>query len=246
MSETPEALPSEDNGVAPERDGEPAIQAISRAVQMLAFFTEEQPEVSLNELVHRFKLGKTTTHRYATSLRQEGLLRYNQQTGRYSLGIKLIRLGRIAQASLHLLDVASPHLESAASDLNESAVLAIWDGALPVVVRVAYPPRRNIFVGVRVGDRLTPAAAQSLVMRAYLNGHDKHEPRLADVRRLGYAVTHYQDTGTVAVARPVFQEGQIAATIAALGTLATIDEHSLQTVADRLGEAADRIGRDLG
>ncbi|MBV8719859.1 MAG: helix-turn-helix domain-containing protein [Chloroflexi bacterium] len=246
MSETPEALPSEDNGVAPERDGEPAIQAISRAVQMLAFFTEEQPEVSLNELVQRFKLGKTTTHRYATSLRQEGLLRYNQQTGRYSLGIKLIRLGRIAQGSLHLLDVAGPHLESAASDLNESTVLAIWDGALPVVVRVAYPPRRNIFVGVRVGDRLTPAAAQSLVMRAYLNGHDKHEPRLADVRRLGYAVTHYQDTGTVAVARPVFQEGQIAATIAALGTLATIDEHSLQTVADRLGEAADRIGRDLG
>ena len=141
MSETPLDLPSADSGIAPEREGEPAIQAISRAVQMLSFFTEEQPEVSLTELVQRFKLGKTTTHRYAMSLRQEGLLRYNQRTGRYSLGIKLIRLGRIAQASLHLLEVAGPHLETAASDLNESTVLAIWDGALPVVVRVAYPPR---------------------------------------------------------------------------------------------------------
>jgi IclR family transcriptional regulator, KDG regulon repressor len=210
---------------------------------MLSFFTEEQPEVSLAELVNRFGLGKTTTHRYAMSLRQEGLLRYNQRTGRYSLGIKLIRLGRVAQAGSQLLDVAGPHLESAANDLNETAVLAIWDGSLPVVVRVAYPPRRNIFVAVRVGDRLTPSAAQSLVMRAYLNGR---EPRLADVRRLGYAVKHYDDTGTVAVARPIFQDGQIVATIAALGTLATIDEQSLKTVAERLGEAAERIRRDLG
>jgi DNA-binding IclR family transcriptional regulator len=83
-------------------------------------------------------------------------------------------------------------------------------------------------------------------MRAYLNGHDKTEPRLAEVRRLGYAVTHYRDTGTVAVARAVFQDGQIAATIAALGTLATIDDENLNAVAQRLGEAADRIGRDLG
>jgi DNA-binding IclR family transcriptional regulator len=246
MRETPVGLSPEDNGIASEREGEPAIQAISRAVQMLSFFTEEQLEVSLNELVRRFKLGKTTTHRYAMSLRQEGLLRYNQRTGRYSLGIKLIRLGRIAQAGLQLLDVAGPHLESAASDLNESTVLAIWDGALPVVVRVAYPPRRNIFVGVRVGDRLTSAAAQSLVMRAYLTGYDRADPRLADVRRVGYAVTHYRDSGTVAVARPVFQDGQIAATIAALGTLATIDDENLKEVAQRLGEAAERIERDLG
>jgi DNA-binding IclR family transcriptional regulator len=236
----------EDNGIAPARVGEPVIQAISRAVQMLSFFTEEQTEVSLTELVSRFGLGKTTTHRYATSLRQEGLLRYNQRTGRYSLGIKLIRLGRIAQTSLHLMDVAGPHLENAASDLNESAVLAIWDGSLPVVVRVAYPPRRNIFVAVRVGDRLTPSAAQSVVMRAYLSGHQRREPRLAEVRRLGYAVTQYPDTGTVAVARPVIQDGQIIATIAALGTMATIDDDSLKRVADRLGLAAERISTDLG
>ena len=239
----------EDNGIAPARDGEPAIQAISRAVQILSFFTEDQPELSLAELVGLFGLGKTTTHRYATSLRQEGLLRYNQRTGRYSLGIKLIRLGRIAQASLHLIEAAGPHLESAASDLNESAVLAIWDGSLPVVVRVAYPPRRNIFLGVRVGDRLTPAAAQAVVMRAYLEGHSNGhapDPCLEEVRRLGYAVTHYKDTGTVAVARPVFQDEQIVATIAALGTRTTIDEQNLGQVAERLGQAANNINRDLG
>jgi DNA-binding IclR family transcriptional regulator len=247
LSETPRlGLRAADHGIAPERDGEPMIQAISRAVRILSFFTEDQPEVSLAELVRRFGLGKTTTHRYAMSLRQEGLLRYNQRTGRYSLGIKLIRLGRIAQATLHLLDVAGPYMESAASDLNESTVLAIWDGSLPVVVRVAYPPRRNIFVAVRVGDRLTPSAAQSLVMRAYLDGEHKREPSLAEVRRQGYAVTRYTDIGTVAVARPIFQDREIAGTIAAIGILATLDDQSLHTVADRLAHAADQISQDLG
>jgi DNA-binding IclR family transcriptional regulator len=149
--------------------GEPAIQAVSRAVLLLSFFTEEEPELTLAELASRFELGKTTTHRYATSLRQEGLLRYDPRTGHYSLGIRLARLGRVALAGLHVVDVAGPHLEAIARELNDTAVLAIWDGALPVVVRVAYPPRRGIFVGVREGDRLTSRAAQSLVMQAYLH-----------------------------------------------------------------------------
>ena len=242
MRELDPAL-DEDHGIAAAREGEPVIQAVTRAIEMLSFFTEEQPELSLTDLAGLFGLGKSTTHRYAMSLRQEGLLRYNQRTGRYSLGIKLIRLGRIAQASLHLLDVANPHLESAASDLNETTVLAIWDGASAVVVRVCFPPRRNVLIGVRVGDRLTPAAAQTLVMQAYLN---KREPRLDEVRQRGYAATHYQDTGTVAVARPVFQDSQIVATIAALGTLATIDDETVKRVADRLAQAAARISDDLG
>ena len=148
-------------GNAPAGNGEPIIQAVSRAVRLLSLFTEDQPEATLAELSGCLGLGKTTTHRYAMSLRQEGLLRYNQRTGKYSLGIKLIHFGRIAQASLPVLDVAGPHLEGIATDLNESAVLAIWDGSHPVVVRVAYPPQRDIFIGVRVGDRLSRTAAQS-------------------------------------------------------------------------------------
>jgi DNA-binding IclR family transcriptional regulator len=242
-AETIRHVLDDDHGVAAAREGEPVIQAVTRAVQMLSFFTEEQPELSLSDLASLFGLGKSTTHRYAMSLRQEGLLRYNQRSGRYSLGIKLIRLGRVAQGSLHLLDVANPHLETAASELNETTVLAIWDGASPVVVRVCYPPRRTVLIGVRVGDRLTPVAAQTLVMQAYLNSR---EPRLEEVRQRGYAVTHYRDTGTVAVARPVFQDSQIVATIAALGTLATIAEETVKPVAERLGIAAERISRDLG
>ena len=234
----------DDNGIAPQRVGEPVIQAISRAMQILSLFTDRSTELTLSEIVERFGMGKATTHRYAMSLRQEGLLRYNARTGRYSLGVRLIQLGRIAQESVEVLEVATPHLNSVAGDLNETAVLAIWDGAQPVVARVAYPPTRAIFVGVRVGDRLTPRAAQSLVMRAYLE--DSGTAELAEIRRRGYLVTTYELTGTVVVARPVFQDNHIVATIAVLGTGQTMDENGVFASVDRLRRAADRIGAELG
>lgn len=226
--------------------GEPAIQAVSRAVQLLSFFSEDEPELTLAELASRFELGKTTTHRYATSLRREGLLRYDSRTGRYSLGVRLARLGRIALASLHVVDVAGPHLDAVARELNDTAVLAIWDGALPVVVRVSYPPRRGIFVGVREGDRLTSRAAQSLVMQAYLRADRTSDPELARVRRQGYAVVTYEENGVTAVARPVFQEDAIVATVAVVGTARTVDGTTIGKVADRLGRAAGEIGTELG
>lgn len=236
--------PEEDTGIAPQRVDEPVIQAVSRAMQILSLFTDERAELTLSEIVEGFGLGKATTHRYAMSLRQEGLLRYNARTGRYSLGVRLIQLGRLAQESVQVLEVATPHLNSVARDLNETSVLAIWDGAHPVVVRVAYPPTRAIFVGVRVGDRLTARAAQSLVMRAYLE--DSGTGELAEIRRRGYAVTQYEKTGTVVVARPVFQDNQIVATIAALGTAQSMDQDGVSGSAERLRRAADGIGAELG
>ena len=234
----------EDNGIAPQRVGEPVIQAISRAMQILSLFTDQSTELTLSEIVDRFGMGKATTHRYAMSLRQEGLLRYNARTGRYSLGARLIQLGRIAQESVEVLEVATPHLNRVAGDLNETAVLAIWEGAQPVVVRVAYPPTRVIFVGVRVGDRLTPRAAQSLVMRAYLEDGGSEE--LAEIRRRGYAVTTYETTGTVVIACPVFQDRQIVATVAVLATAQSMDEDGISGSVDRLRRAAESISAELG
>ena len=234
----------EDNGIAPQRVGEPVIQAISRAMQILSLFTDQSTELTLSEIVERFGMGKATTHRYAMSLRQEGLLRYNARTGRYSLGARLIQLGRIAQESVEVLEVATPHLSRVAGDLNETAVLAIWEGSQPVVVRVAYPPTREIFVGVRVGDRLTPRAAQSLVMRAYLEDGGSEE--FAEIRRRGYAVTTYETTGTVVIACPVFQDRQIVATVAVLATSQSMDEDGISGSVDRLRQAAESISAELG
>jgi len=118
-----------------------------------SMFSEQETELSLGQLIERFGLGKSTTHRYATSLRQSGLLRYDGRSGRYSLGMRLVQLGQLAQVGLYVTQVAAPHMERLANELNETAVLSIWDGEGSVVVRVADAPRRLVYIGVRVGSR---------------------------------------------------------------------------------------------
>jgi DNA-binding IclR family transcriptional regulator len=231
---------STDNG-ATQRAGDPVIQAVSRAAQILTFFTEDRPELPFAEIVERSGLGKATAHRYAMSLRQEGLLQFNARTGRYSLGIKLMRLGRIAQSSLQVLEVARPHLDDLARDLEETVILAMKNEGQPVVAGIAYPPGQRLFVGARVGDRLAPEAAQSVVMRAY--GDDAGSPDLAEVRERGYAVTEYRG-GLTAIACPLFAGEEVVATVAVLGPTATVGPALTRATAG-LRRAAEEIARNL-
>jgi DNA-binding IclR family transcriptional regulator len=140
-----------------------------------------------------------------------------------------------------VLEVARPHLDDLARDLEETVILAVKNEGQPVVAGTAYPPEQRLFVGARVGDRLAPEAAQSVVMRAY--GDDAADPSLAEVRRRGYAVTEYRG-GLTAIACPLFAGEEAVATIAVLGPSGTVGP-VLPRAAAGLRRAAEAIASGL-
>lgn len=223
-----------------------SIQAIDRAARMLGIFSEQELELSLGQLTERFGLGKTTTHRYATSLRQCGLLRYDQSSGRYSLGIRLVQLGRVAQGGLHVAEVAAPHMERIANELNETAALSIWDGDGAVVVRTAEAPRRLPYIGVRIGSRLPGESAQSRIFLAYLDPQAAEKPELATILEHGSVVSNTSDGEIRAVGCPIFQGSQPVAAIAVVGTPRRIPEDPRSDLALYLKRIANRISHELG
>lgn len=202
--------------------------------------------MTLGELVREFGLSKTTTHRYATVLRQEGLLRFDRRAGKYSLGTRLIRLGRIAQAHLQVVEIAGAMLPDVASELNETVVLSLAEGRRPVVIRVAYPPERAVFVGLRIGERLSPLAAQGKVLRAYIEPAAEGDPELAEVLRLGYGVHRYEDTQITAVAAPILKDGHPLATVAVVGTTGTMPDALCERCGKRLLQLVAEVEDQLG
>lgn len=202
--------------------------------------------MTLSDLVREFGLGKTTTHRYATVLRQEGLLRYDRRTGQYSLGTRLIRLGRIAQTHLQVVEVAGARLPDVAAELNETVVLSLAEGQRPVVIRIAYPPARAVFVGLRIGDRLSQLAAQAKVLRAHLDRNAASDPELAEVLRLGYAVHVYDDMDIAAVAAPILDEGIPIATVAVIGIARTMPARVRERCGRRLRALVEEVEAELG
>jgi DNA-binding IclR family transcriptional regulator len=222
------------------------IQAITRAVQVLEMFSVRQLELSLAQLSDRFGLGKTTTHRYATSLRENGLLRYDRRTGRYSLGIRLVQLGQVAQASLHVVQAAGPYLDRTANDLNETAVLSIWDGEGAVVVCIAEAPRRTSYLGVRIGSKLSRKTAQTRIFRAHFDPRATRNPELARILASGVAVATIPEDETRAVACPVYQCGEVVAAIAVVGTPRRIAKDPNSAIARHLRSVSEKLSRELG
>jgi DNA-binding IclR family transcriptional regulator len=221
----------------------PAIQSVERAARMLGLFTVEEPQMTLGELTTRMGMSKATVHRYATALRNAGLLRWTG--GQYTLGPRVVELASAALAGLGVVAVAGPYLERLVLNTGETAVLSVWDGEAPVVVRVDANTSRLVRIIVSTGSRLPLDSAQGKVFRAFLDPGDA-DPELERVRR--DRVAHYGAVveGIGALAGPVFQGPEIVATLALVGTAASIDPDPTAPLARALRDAADGLSTELG
>jgi DNA-binding IclR family transcriptional regulator len=213
---------------------------VARAARLLSLFSVEEPELSLAELTSRLGASKATTHRYATALREAGLLRYHR--GSWSLGPRIVELSATALAGLRVVKVAGPYLERLVEETNETAVLSVWDGEAPVVVRVDDNTDRLVRISVPTGSRLPLDSAQGQTFRAYL----LDDPELASIRQRGSAFNARVVDGIAALAAPVFQGSEIVATMALVGTLASIKEEPGSRMATRLRSAAAALSAELG
>jgi IclR family pca regulon transcriptional regulator len=219
----------------------PVNQSVERASQLLGLFSVDEPELTLGEITARLGTSKATAHRYATALRQAGLLRLSG--GAYTLGPRIVELAATALAGLRIIKVASPYLERLVSQLNETAVLSIWDGEAPVVVRVDDNTDRLVRINVRTGSRLPLDSAQGKVFHAYLADEGD---QLGDVREAGVAFTERVVEGIAALAAPVFQGEEIVATMALVGTTAAIAPDPASAMAHALCDAAAGLSAELG
>lgn len=218
----------------------PANQSVERAARLLGLFSVDEPELTLPEITARMGMTRATAHRYATALRHAGLLR--SAGGAYTLGPRVVELASAALAGLGVVKLAGPYLERLVAETSHTAVLSVWDGEAPVVVRVADNSDRLVRIVVATGSRLPPQSAQGTVFRAYM----EDAPELAGVRRRQLAVYSQVVEGIAAVAAPVFQAGEVVATLALVGTTASISDDPEAEMAHALRGAAEGLSTELG
>jgi DNA-binding IclR family transcriptional regulator len=219
----------------------PAIQSVERAARMLGLFTVDEPQLMLSDLTARMGMSKATVHRYATALRNAGLLRFTG--GYYTLGPRVVELASAALAGLSVMKVAGPYLERLVAKTGETAVLSVWDGEAPVVVRVDDNSSRLVRIVVATGSRLPLDSAQGQVFRAFMEPEGTH-PALDLIHQERLA--HYAAVveGIAALAAPVFQGEEIVATIALVGTSSSIAANG--EMGALLRDAAENLSTELG
>jgi len=238
------------------RTGTPLNQSIERAARMLGLFSPVRPELTLADMTVAMDTSKAATHRYALALRHAGLLRYDTARQVYTLGPRIVELAASALAGLRIIKVAGPHMERLVASVNETVVLSVWDGESPVVVRVEDNTDRVVRIVVRTGTRLPPSSAQGKVFAAFgafgpsvipgagSSALDRRE--LARLQRHRVAVNSQVVQGIRAIATPVFQNRELAASIAIVGTTAGVPEDPRSLLAAALRHAAEALSAELG
>ncbi|NEK59453.1 IclR family transcriptional regulator [Geodermatophilus sabuli] len=138
----------------------------SRLLAVLESFTPADPVLTLAEIAARTGLPKSTAHRLLGDLVEWGGIE-RRADARYQVGLRVWKLGLLAQSTKVLGDVAHPIMEDLHRASAENVQLAILDrGAALVVERIRGSDSVHTFT--RVGARLPlHATAVGKVLAAY-------------------------------------------------------------------------------
>jgi len=129
------------------------IPGLERGLTILMELSRNHREMSFAEIAKLVDIPKATAYRAIQTLEYMGFLRRHPSTGLYSLGVNVLRLGFEYVASLDVVQVGQPVIESLRDATGCSSHIAIRDGQ--DVIYVARVSAANATIRrVSVGTRL--------------------------------------------------------------------------------------------
>lgn len=211
----------------PKENDRYSIRAVSRALDVLEAFSAEAPALSLMEVSERVGLNPSTTFRLLATLESRGYVEHDEATGRYRVGVAVLRPTSTFLAHLNVRERVYPFLVDLRDSTRETVHLTVLD---PRTMEVIYLEKLEGLqpIGLmssRVGGR-SPAYCTAVgkallayqepdVVRSFFskNGMRHFTPNtitsvhalmdeLARVRECGYALDnaeHEEDVMCVAV-----------------------------------------------
>src|SRR5215208_2354901 len=209
------------------RTGKPAqrtVAAVERALVVLNAFLET-PELGTNEIARRTGIGASTVSRILATLASGGFVAYNDGTGRYRLGSRLMVYGNLVHSRLDLRQALRPLLETLARRTGETTTLSAPSNpdAITIdfvqapgsVVSVAELGRPSVAhataagkVGLAFGDAELPPGRLARFTDHTITDRTRLEAELGQVRSQGYARAEGErEPDLNAIAAPVFGLG---------------------------------------
>lgn len=244
------------------------VASLAKGLSVVRAFGREAPEQTLTEVATRTGMSRAAARRFLHTLTALG---YAELEGkRFRLTPKVLDLGYAYLASLSLAEIAQPFMEQVTAQVQESCSACVLDGG-DIVYVARVPTKRIMSVSLSIGTRL-PAFATSMgrVLLAGLSPAEldltlsgvvlkpltprtvtdraELERRLAEVRRLGYALVDEElEEGVRSIAVPLHnRSGRVVAAMNVSGHSSRVTpEHMVAAYLPALQGAAEDIERCL-
>ena len=245
------------------------LSSVTTAIHLLKCFTEDDALLGISELAKRLNVAKSTVHRLASALLDEGLLQQDPETGRYGLGVGLFTLGSIVRARLDVTVESKSILNALRDKTQENVRLAVLERENVVFLHDFESPQMLRLRSTTGQRRPAYCTAEGLCLISGLRQPQIEvfldHPRTArtersvtdqeaiiqkvrSVKRRGYAFEDEEcDEGTRCVAAPIYSaEGRIVAAVGVAGPRARINKRDVPQLAPVVIDTAFEISQRMG
>jgi IclR family transcriptional regulator, KDG regulon repressor len=120
----------------------------------LDLFRDGEPEMGVTEIANKLGMHKSTIFNIINTLEQDGYLRRNPKTARYSLGLKILQLGYNMYTSFDLRRNLYPYLSEISTKTGETVYLGLLSDEFTEVVYIdALLPSQKMTIRNNIGIR---------------------------------------------------------------------------------------------
>jgi DNA-binding IclR family transcriptional regulator len=202
------------------------VRAVERAIDILDVIRSRGRGVGVSEISQELDLAKSTVHRLLVALTNKGIVRQNQETGRYSFGHKILEMAYAAWQHWDIISLAVPYLEELRDRTRETAALALKVGLHYTYVTQVVSPHEYRVNPVLGHQYPLHWAATGKAILAHVRDEELQEclqyvphrlstaktisdpaillPQLEEIRRAGYAISFGErNPGSSAIASTI-------------------------------------------
>ncbi len=219
------------------------VDAVERALAILAAFSEQAQELSLAELARRTGLYKSTILRLAASLEHTRFLTRGSD-GTCRLGPELWRLGSLYRRSFDLGEYVRPTLRALVEATQETASFYIRDGDQRICLYRLNSPRsarHHLDEGVRL------PLGRGAAGRVLLAFTERGDSSLQAIRDAGLVVSRGErDPEVAAVSAPVIDSaGHLRGALSLSTLMSRFDEAAERKLVEAIAPAAKQLAARL-
>jgi len=257
-----------DNEREAKNDFSYKIASVDRAIELLFILESSQRDMGVTELSKLLGVQKSATHNLLQTLLARGIVQQTD-TGRYTLGLRLMRLGSACAERLDVRRLAHPVMTELAAETGEVIILAML-GKDEIVLVDKVEPLRSFFIIPRfdyantfhctaVGKILLASAPPMLLERLINRGLERFTPytnnnkdvlldELAKIRENGVAIACNETIeGVTCIAAPIHDaKGAVVAALSITSASSWLTPDRYEPLIRSLKQKTTLISHKLG
>ena len=243
------------------------VKSLAKALDILECFDEQHPELGIVQICSMLDLNKSNVHNIITTFQQKGYIEKNDKTGKYHLGMNLLRFSFIINNQLNYQRLVYDLLADAAQEMNAVVYFAIPHNGKAFYLCNSYPGGKNYDFPFRtITGEVAPfyCTAIGKAMLAFMNEEEAEKyicapmPRftdmtitdavqlrneLAKIREQGYSFDNCEhEYGVKCIGAPILnQHGEVLGAVSVSGSDAYMTEDVIKKAIRIMKETAFHI-----